>query len=158
VPAFPEDIAMLYFVLGHNARMNSDVQNDDSGEPLAEVIHRETETFDDGTATVRCYDAAFRVVRMETLDSEGAIKVAIDYLYNEAGHNFERVVRDAAGNELRRLSFDSAGEEIPDPEAGPVRWKLMDGADEGLDEKGEEQVGEVSLPDDVIDDGAEERP
>lgn len=132
--------------------------NDQPDNQNSQIIHRETETFDDGTATVRCYDAAFRVVRMETLNEEGAIKVAIDYLYNEAGHNFERIVRDAAGNELRRLSFDSAGEEIPDPDAGPVRWKLMDGADEGLDKKGEEQVGEVSLPDDVIDDGVEEQP
>jgi len=112
------------------------------------IIHRETETFDDGTATVRCYDAAFRLCRMETLDESGAIKVAIDYLYNDAGHNFERIVRDAAGNELRRLSFDQAGEEIPDPDAGPVRWKLMDGAEEGLAMKGEEQVGDAALPKD----------
>ena len=38
------------------------------------------------------------------------------------------------------LSADADGNEIADPDAGPVRWAAMDGSDEGIALKGEEQL------------------
>jgi hypothetical protein len=103
-------------------------------------MRRETERFDDGRQTVRCFDESNRLVRIETYASDEALKAAIDYLYDANGHNIERIVRNAAGDELRRMHFDADGNEIPDPDAGPVRWAAMDGSDEGLDPKGEERL------------------
>jgi|GEM_PF-2103272 len=103
-------------------------------------MRRETERFDDGRQTVRCYDENNRLSRIETYATADTLKVAIDYLYDPAGNNIERIVRNAAGAELRRMHFDSEGNEIPDPDAGPVRWAAMDGSDEGVDPRGEERL------------------
>jgi hypothetical protein len=51
-------------------------------------------------------------------------------------------VRDAAGNELRRIELDVAGQELGADSAGPVRWASMDGSEEGLAEKGQEKLGD----------------
>jgi hypothetical protein len=105
-------------------------------------MRRETEHFDDGTKTVRFFDEDNRIVRMETFFEDGGLKVSIEYVYDAFGFNVERIVCDGKGKELRRMYFDENGEEIPDEDIKPVRWKLMDGAEEGVDPKGEEQIGE----------------
>jgi hypothetical protein len=56
--------------------------------------------------------------------------------------NVERIVRDAAGNELRRIELDAAGQELGKGSVGPVRWASMDGTEEGLAEKGQEKLGD----------------
>jgi hypothetical protein len=38
------------------------------------------------------------------------------------------------------MHFDTDGNEIADPDAGPVRWAAMDGSDEGVALKGQEQL------------------
>ena len=103
-------------------------------------MRRETERFEDGGQTVRCFDENNRLVRIETYVSAEVLKAAIDYLYDPAGNNIERVVQNAAGEELRRMHFDADGNEIADHDAGPVRWAAMDGSDEGIALKGEEQL------------------
>jgi hypothetical protein len=103
-------------------------------------MRRETETFDDGAQTVRVFDANNRVVRIETYASADVLKAAIDYLYDEADNNIERVVYSGTGEELRRMYFDAEGNEIADANAAPVRWAAMDGSDEGFDPKGSEQL------------------
>ncbi len=108
----------------------------------------QTERFDDGGQTVRCYDDDHRLVRIETYAAGEQLKAAIDYLYDAAGNNTERVVFDGNGNEIRRMQFNADGSEIADPDAGPVRWASMDGSDEGLDPKGEEQL--ANPPESVI--------
>ena len=107
-------------------------------------MRQETEQFDDGKRTVRSFDAADRLICIETYAANGKLQAAIDYLYDAAGNNSERIVRDATGNVMRRLRFDAEGNEIAAPEAGPVRWAAMDGSDSGLDPKGAEQVGDKS--------------
>jgi hypothetical protein len=107
------------------------------------IRRREVERFDDGRQTVRSYAADERITRMETLDADGRVLVAIDYLYDDAGVNVERIVRDAAGNVLRRMQFDADGQELSagtKASSGDVRWASMDGTDEGLDPKGQERI------------------
>jgi len=40
------------------------------------------------------------------------------------------------------MLFDAEGNEVGAADAGPVRWASMDGEDSGLDEKGQEKIGE----------------
>jgi len=105
-----------------------------------DVLRCETEVFDDGHKSARYFDADNTLVRIESLDSNDNLKVAIDYLYTQ-GVNRERIVRDSTGNILRRIMLDESGEEIDAGSNESVRWKLMDGTDEGTDVKGEEKVG-----------------
>jgi hypothetical protein len=105
-------------------------------------MRQEIEKFDDGGQTVRSYDADDRLQCIETINPAGQLKVAIDYLYDDAGTNVERIVRDAAGTVLRRMRFDAQGQEIAGADAGPVRWASMDGEESGLDPKGQEKIGD----------------
>jgi hypothetical protein len=111
-------------------------------KPGNTVVRQEIEEFDDGRQTKRCFDAEDRLMRIETYDESGALKAAIDYVYNADNVNVERIVRDAAGNELRRIELDVAGQELGTDSAGPVRWASMDGSEEGLAEKGQEKLGD----------------
>ena len=104
-------------------------------------MRREVETFGDGQKSVCYYDSNDVLCRVETLDANEDLKVSIDYTYNEAGNNVERVVRDPLGDILRRIVLDETGQEFGSPNSDPVRWKLMDGTDEGIDVKGKENVG-----------------
>lgn len=115
-------------------------------EHNVENLRREVETFDDGHQSVCCYDAADRLVRVETRDADNALKVAIDYHYDEAGNNILRRVRDSSGKVLREIRFDANGEEIAEPSAGPVRWKSLDGTEEGCAMEGEEDISGVPIP------------
>jgi len=115
-------------------------------EHNVENLRREVETFDDGHQSVCCYDAADRLVRVETRDADNALKVAIDYHYDEAGNNVLRRVRDSSGKVLREIRFDANGEEIAEPSAGPVRWKSLDGTEEGVAVQGEEDISGVPTP------------
>jgi hypothetical protein len=105
-------------------------------------MRQETEQFEDGKQTIRSYDTEGRLVCIETFASSGELQAATDYLYDAAGINVERVVRSGAGTVLRRMLFDANGNELNADDAGPVRWASMDGTDEGLDPKGQEQVGD----------------
>ena len=104
-------------------------------------MRREVETFGDGQKSVRYYDSNDVLCRVETLDANENLKVSIDYTYDEAGNNVERVVRDPLGDILRRIVLDETGQEVGPPDSDPVRWKLMDGTDEGIDVKGKENIG-----------------
>jgi hypothetical protein len=104
-------------------------------------MRREVEIFSDGQKSVCCYDSNDVLCRIETLDAKDNLKVSIDYTYDEAGNNVERVVRDPLGNVLRRIVLDETGQETGPRDSGPVRWKLMDGSDEGIDMKGKENIG-----------------
>jgi len=115
-------------------------------EHNVENLRREVETFDDGHQSVCCYDAADRLVRVETRDADNALKIAIDYHYDEAGNNILRRVRDSSGKVLREIRFDANGEEIAEPSAGPVRWKSLDGTEEGCAMEGEEDISGVPIP------------
>ena len=68
------------------------------------------------------------------------MRAAIDYLYDQVGVNTERVVRDSAGNELRRIRLDEHGNELEADVTGPVRWASMDGSETGTAEKGQEII------------------
>lgn len=103
-------------------------------------MRREVETFEDGQRSVCCYDGNDVLCRIETRDADDKLKISIDYTYDAAGTNVERVVRDASGTVLRRIVLDECGEEVGAADAGPVRWKLMDGTDEGTDLKGQEDI------------------
>ncbi|MDG1462404.1 MAG: hypothetical protein P8R04_02450 [Gammaproteobacteria bacterium] len=105
-------------------------------------MRRETEYFDDGTKTVSFFNEDNRVIRMETFFEDGGLKAYIEYIYDAFGFNIERVVYTGKGKELRRMYFDENGEEIANEDMKPVRWKLMDGAEEGVDPKGEEKIGQ----------------
>ncbi len=104
-------------------------------------MRREVETFEDGQKSVCCYDSNDVLCRVETLDANDNLKVSIDYTYDQAGVNVERVVRDSLGNVLRRIMLDETGQEVGPSDSGPVRWRLLDGTDEGFDLKGEEKIG-----------------
>ncbi|TDJ45459.1 MAG: hypothetical protein E2O50_01435 [Gammaproteobacteria bacterium] len=104
-------------------------------------MRQEIETFDDGRQTVRSYDADNRLCCIETYAKTGEQQAAIDYLYDDAGINVERIVRDAAGMVLRRIRFDANGQELDTDAAAPVRWASMDGSEEGVDPKGKEKLG-----------------
>ena len=104
-------------------------------------MRREVETFQDGQKSVCCYDSNDVLCRVETLDANDKLKVSIDYTYDQAGVNVERVVRDSLGNVLRRIILDETGQEVGPSGSGPVRWRLLDGTDEGFDLKGEEKIG-----------------
>jgi hypothetical protein len=104
-------------------------------------MRREVETFEDGQKSVCYFDSNDVLCRIETHDANDNLKVSIDYTYDEAGINIERVVRDALGNILRRIILDETGQEVGAAESGPVRWKLMDGTDEGVAVKGQEEIG-----------------
>ena len=108
-------------------------------------MRQEAEQFSDGKQTIRSYDAEGRLCCIETVAPSGELQAAIDYLYDAAGNNVERIVRDGAGMVLRRIFFDAEGMEINADAAGPVRWASMDGADDGFDPKGQEQVGEEKI-------------
>jgi len=105
-------------------------------------MRKETEQFDDGRQTIRSYDGDGRLCCIETFASSGQLKAAIDYLYDEAGNNVERIVRDGVGTVLRKLRFDAEGNERDADESGPVRWASMDGEDAGVDIKGQEKIGD----------------
>ena len=106
-------------------------------------MRREPEIFEDGQQSVRYFDSSGRLCRIETLDASEKIRVSVDYGYDQAGNNVERIVRDAAGSVIRRIALDAQGEEIAAADGGPVRWKLMDGSDEGLDPRGQEDLGKA---------------
>ena len=103
-------------------------------------MRREVKTFADGHKSVCYYDANQVLCRIETLDASDNLKVSIDYTFDEAGNNVERVVRDPLGNVLRRIILDETGQELGLSDSRPVRWKLMDGSDEGIDMKGKENI------------------
>jgi len=105
-------------------------------------MRQETETFDDGKRTVRSYDANDRLSCIETFAISGELRAAIDYLYDEAGCNVERIVRDAEGVVLRRIRLDADGRELNAKADGPVRWAAMDGTEEGVAPKGQEKLGD----------------
>ncbi len=105
-------------------------------------MRQETEQFDDGSRTVRSYDTHERLCCIETFTASGQLKAGIDYLYDAAGVNVERIVRDAAGTVLRRMQFDAQGNELDTQTSGPVRWASMDGEDSGVDPKGREKIGD----------------
>jgi hypothetical protein len=104
-------------------------------------MRREVETFGDGQKSVCYYDSNDVLCRVETLDANDNLKVSIDYTYDEAGINVVRVVRDPLGNVLRQIMLDETGQEVGPPDSGPVRWRLLDGTDEGIDVKGKENIG-----------------
>ena len=104
-------------------------------------MRREVETFADGQKSVCYYDQDDVLSRIETLDASDNLKISIEYRYDESGVNVERVVRDSGGNILRRIVLDAAGQEVGPADSGPVRWKSMDGTDEGFGVKGQEKVG-----------------
>jgi hypothetical protein len=104
-------------------------------------MRQEIETFDDGRQTVRSYDADNRLCCIETYTETGEQQAAIDYLYDDAGINVERIVRDVAGMVLRRIRFDANGQELDTDAAATVRWASMDGSEEGVDAKGKEKLG-----------------
>jgi len=104
-------------------------------------MRREVETFEDGQKSVRYYDSNDVLCRIETLDANDNLKVSVDYMYDKAGNNVERVVRDPLANVLRRIILDETGQEVGRSDSGPVRWKLMDGTDEGIAVKGQEDLG-----------------
>ena len=105
-------------------------------------MRQEIEKFDDGGQTVRTYDTGDRLQCIETVSPSGQLKVAIDYLYDDAGINVERIVRDAAGTVVRRMHFDAQGQEIEHDASDPVRWASLDGEQTGLDPKGREKIDE----------------
>ncbi len=115
-------------------------------EHNVENLRREVETFDDGHQSVCCYDAADRLVRIETRNADNVLKIAIHYHYDEAGNNVLRIVRDSAGALLRKIEFDTNGEEIVEPSDSPVRWKSLDGTEEGFTMEGEEDISGVTTP------------
>ena len=104
-------------------------------------MRREVETFEDGQKSVRYYDSNDVLCRIETLDADDNLKASVDYTYNKAGNNVERVVRDPLANILRRITLDETGQEVAPSDSGRVRWKLMDGTDEGIAVKGQEDLG-----------------
>ena len=104
-------------------------------------MRREVETFEDGQKSVRYYDSNDVLSRIESLDADDNLKASVDYTYNKAGNNGERVVRDPLANILRRITLDETGQEVAPSDSGPVRWKLMDGTDEGIAVKGQEDLG-----------------
>jgi hypothetical protein len=104
-------------------------------------MRQEKEQFDDGRETIRSYDSNERLSCIETF-AAGQLKAAIDYSYDDAGNNVERVVRDSAGTVLRRIQLDKHGRELNAEDTGSVRWASMDGADAGVDPKGQEKVGD----------------
>ena len=103
-------------------------------------MRRQVETFEDGQKSVRYYDSNDVLCRIETLDANDNLKISVDYTYNKAGNNVERIVRDPLANVLRRIILDVTGREIGPADSGPVRWKLMDGTDEGFAVKGQEDL------------------
>mgnify|MGYP001814436405 CR=1 FL=1 len=103
-------------------------------------MRQEVERFEDGKQTVRTYDADDRLCCIESIAASGELLTAIDYLYDAAGVNTERVVRDSAGVVLRRLHLDADGNELQADQQGPVRWASMDGAKSGVDPKGKERL------------------
>ena len=103
-------------------------------------MRREVETFGDGQKSVCYYDSNDVLCRVETLDANDNLKVSINYTFDKAGNNVERVVRDPLGNVLRRIILDETGQEIGPCDSGLVRWKVMDGTDEGIDVKGKENI------------------
>jgi hypothetical protein len=103
-------------------------------------MRQEVETFDDGRQTIRSYDANNRLCCIETYAASGEQQAAIDYLYDDAGNNIERIVRDVAGMVLRRILFDADGQEIRADSVDPVRWASMDGSEQGVDPKGKEKL------------------
>jgi hypothetical protein len=105
-------------------------------------LRQETEAFEDGKKTVRSYDADDRLCCIETFAASGKLQAAIDYVYDAAGINVERTVRDATGLVLRRIRLDADGQEIDADRAGPVRWAAMDGSEEGVADKGQEKLGD----------------
>ena len=105
-------------------------------------MRQETEHFEDGKQTIRTYDSADRLCCIETITANGQLQAAIDYIYDAAGVNVERIVRDGAGIVLRRMFFDATGNELNQTGSGEVRWAAMDGSDEGVDLKGQEQLGD----------------
>ena len=105
-------------------------------------MRQEVEAFEDGTQTVREYDGADRLCRINTLHADGALKASIEYRYDADGVNSERVLRDANGEVLRTIRLDAAGEELDADVEGPVRWRSLDGEAAGEDEKGQEQIGQ----------------
>ena len=105
------------------------------------MMRREVETFEDGQKSVCYYDSNDVLRRIETLDDNDNLKIRIEYTYDVNGTNVERVVRDSHGTILRRIVLDATGKEVGASDNGPVRWKSMDGSDEGLDIKGKEKIG-----------------
>jgi hypothetical protein len=105
-----------------------------------EIVRRDIERFDDGHQSICCYGEADQLVRVETRDANAVLKIAIDYHYDEVGNNTLRVVRDPAGVVLREIHFDASGTEMAEPADGPVRWKSLDGSEEGLATRGEEDI------------------
>ena len=103
-------------------------------------MRQEAEQFEDGKQTIRTYDAEDRLCCIETVSPAGHLTVAIDYLYDEAGVNVERIVRNGGGTVLRRMYFDADGNELSANTKGTVRWASMDGSEAGVDPLGEEQV------------------
>ncbi|MEE4184415.1 MAG: hypothetical protein V2J12_01470 [Gammaproteobacteria bacterium] len=108
-------------------------------------MRKEVEAFGDGTRTVREYDAADRVCRLATYRADGELKASIDYHYDAAGVNVERVLRDATGAVLRTIRLDAAGTELDADPGGPVRWRSLDGEAAGEDEKGQEQISPAQM-------------
>jgi len=106
-------------------------------------MRREVETFEDGHKSVCYYDSNNVLCRIETFNANDKLKVSVDYRYDKAGNNVERVVRDPLRNVLRRIILDETGQEVGPSDSGPVRWKLLDGTDEGIDVKGEEDLGKI---------------
>jgi hypothetical protein len=114
-------------------------------------MRQEAEQFSDGKQTIRSYDGEGRLCCIETVAPSGELQAAIDYLYDAAGNNVERIVRDGVGMVLRRIFFDTEGKELNADAAGPVRWASMDGADDGLDPKGKEKINEEQVGEENID-------
>jgi hypothetical protein len=104
-------------------------------------MRREVEIFSDGQKSVCCYDSNDVLCRIETLDAKDNLKVSIDYTFDKAGNNVERVVRDPLANVLRRIILDETSQEVGPSDSGPVRWKSMDGTDEAIAVKGQEDLG-----------------
>jgi hypothetical protein len=108
-------------------------------------MREEVEVFEDGTRTVREFDAAGRLVRITTWRADGTRKASIDYHYDAAGVNTERTLRAGDGAVLRTIRLDAAGNELDADVGGPVRWRSLDGEAAGEDEKGQEQISPAQL-------------
>ena len=105
-------------------------------------MRQEAELFADGKQTIRSYDADDRLCCIESFAASGELLTAIDYLYDDAGVNNQRVVRNDAGMVLRRLYFDADGNELNADSNADVRWASMDGTESGVAPKGKEQLGD----------------
>ena len=60
----------------------------------------------DGSFTRHVLSLADRLERTEDYDQKGQLTLAVEYRYDDQNRNIERIVRNAAGKQIRRLTFE----------------------------------------------------